>query len=167
MPSPTDVAWAAGFFDGEGTIAIAERTLRGGRRHDQGEPRFRSYQLLLRLPQTSTPALDRLVGLFGGRYHSAKISPLGRRPIWEWYVLAGKAANALTLMLPFLTVKHEEALLALQFRAWQTTRPAIRDSRGRLSPLTEAEVDIARAYRRNLMKYHRPVETEDQSGPTG
>lgn len=98
-------AYLAGFFDGEGNISISP-------------PRGSIMYLLTIAAHQSDPLplmlfKDRFGGKVGGPW--ARKQGNGK-PLWRWTCEADKAAKALTAMLPWLTVKRERALLALEFR---------------------------------------------------
>jgi len=89
--SLTDVAWAAGFFDGEGHIGLERRNDRRG-------------QIYLRLTTTQkTPeALRRLQKLFGGRVFYD-------HHVWRHRIERCHARRMLEALMPFLAVKRGRA----------------------------------------------------------
>lgn len=99
----TEFAWAAGFVDGEGYLGL--------------RPAGRSFAPKIEVAQISTAPLDRLKNMFGG-----KVIPLKkrkkRRQAYRWDLL-GRAniEYALVSMMPYLTVKLEQANLMLEFMA--------------------------------------------------
>jgi len=95
-------AWAAGFIDGEGYLAIIQR-----------KPGL--YQGRVEVAQTRREPLERLQVLFGGRI--VKLRPReGRRPTWRWDMSAGsEIAACLRRIRPFLIVKGDEADILLEF----------------------------------------------------
>ena len=89
--SDIEIAWAAGLFEGEGTITSAKRP--NGKRH-----------LRLALGSTDEDVVRRFhaavgVGSVGGPY-----GPYveGRKPHWQWHSACRKANQALDLLLPHL-----------------------------------------------------------------
>ncbi len=101
----TDIAWAAGFIDGEGYIGINPYTSRG----------YQLYSLALRANQVDPRPLQKLRLLFGGTVNRLKLYP-NRRQAWEWRVTGPRAERALRQMFPYLTVKQEQAQVALNYR---------------------------------------------------
>jgi hypothetical protein len=103
--SHTDVAWAAGFVDGEGYLGT------GGR----------GASPLLEVSQRATDApLRRLQALFGGSLFRA-----GRSPRWVWKVnSAPQMRIALALLLPHLMVKAEQAEALLGYASTFNARGA-------------------------------------------
>lgn len=106
------VAWAAGFVDGEGCIALN----RYRNRYSTAPTRPWVYTLKLDVAQKVTDPLERLVTLFGGRLYREEVSRSRPRSIWHWVAQATVAEKALREMLPHLTVKREQAEVALSFQ---------------------------------------------------
>lgn len=106
-PCATDLAWAAGFVDGEGCIQTTVR-MRSRNRRD--------YILGLYVGQVDPRPLYRLSELFGGVVYPKSSGPTERRPMFMWRVTGSTAEATLRALLPFLLVKREQADLALQLR---------------------------------------------------
>ena len=116
-PSPAlELAWAAGFFDGEGSF-IAVRT------NDRGTPRI---QLLMSVPQKDRRPLDRFHRALdcGQIYH--KVIPHHGGPMYVWQLMGHQACSQAMLKLePYLSEpKREQIARALdtleQYRAGLT-----------------------------------------------
>jgi hypothetical protein len=139
IPSPTELAWAAGFFDGDGYIGLATG-------------------LQVELTQKFRLPLDHFQKLFenGVFYHShPKFEAITRRvPLWQLHYNGAAGARVLTALQPYLVGKQPEAILALQcYTACYANRP--RGGKGR-TPVERAEVD---SFRKALVAYrHRPIE---------
>jgi len=105
----TDLAWAAGFFDGEGCILI--------RRGKHKDPKRKiQHSLVLSVVQTDVRPLNTLQRLFGGSIHVYTRTIPNRKQIWTWRInKTSVAANILKLLYPYLQVKMEEAEIALGF----------------------------------------------------
>lgn len=103
----SDLAWAAGFIDGEGTISLYGRS-----------DRLREYRVTVTAVNTNRIALDRLRAMFGGTVHLMHKDTPGRnwKPSFYWAISYGKAAEAIKLLLPFLLLKRPQAELALEAR---------------------------------------------------
>lgn len=101
---PVAVAWAAGFLDGEGCFTISRTS-----NPRQLTPRVTAAQIV------RTP-LDRLVDLFNGSV-STRPPPKGnRRQEWRWELCGATAmTHALPLLIPHLIVKHDQAVLMLEY----------------------------------------------------
>jgi hypothetical protein len=105
------LAWAAGFFDGEGSV-IVELSKEKACRHG-----FRT-SLHANVTQTSLPCLQLLLERFGGaiRTHNTK-TPNGRR--WSvsyvWVSRNKEAADFLTAIRPYSVVKQTQIDAALKY----------------------------------------------------
>lgn len=109
-----DVAYAAGFFDGEGHIRIQRHSARG------------SYMLSVSAVQATLTPLDFLSELFGGVVKKRTTKYKGAdKAMYEWRLSSAAAERALAEMLPFIRAKKDEALVALEFR--KTFRPQFGD----------------------------------------
>lgn len=138
MATDLELAWAAGFFDGEGCIY-----LRAGKG-------IAGWQLLCSLGQSDDSPLEefqRIVGGVGfvGRRHYPKRS--NRRPCWAWQTSSQKAEDVLRLLLPFLRVKRSQAVAALEFQETYPEKPygygnpipsEVVEERGRLAKKVKA-----------------------------
>ena len=103
-PSPTDLAWAAGYFDREGSISVTYARARGNISH-----RFH-----LTIMSTQIESLEAMKAVFGGTIHPAQ--PRGnRKPCHIWIVYGEEAQRAVVLMRPYLKLKCEQARWALLF----------------------------------------------------
>jgi hypothetical protein len=117
------VAYAAGFFDGEGHIRVSRHSNRG------------SYMLQISAVQATECPLPIFVELFGGTV-SCRASLYRGRPkrLWTWQVSSKSAEAALIEMQPYLRAKADEVIIALEFRS--TFRPQFGD-RSKNSPELE------------------------------
>ncbi len=106
-----DVAWAAGFFDGEGWVAIQRR---GGK--------YKGHYLRLGINHVAPEPLIEFQRLFGGNIRF-DASVLGnRKPRHVWTLSCSSAAKCLAEMGPYLKNKHEVSELAAAFHATMLTR---------------------------------------------
>lgn len=131
----TELAWAAGFFDGEGTF-IAVRT------NDRGTPRV---QLLMSVPQKDCRPLDRFQRAVGAGHiyrRRFKGNHYGS-DVWVWQVMGRQACcDAMLKLEPYLSEpKREQISRALdtleQYRAGLTW------NRGRKNKRTEVDNGVA------------------------
>jgi hypothetical protein len=120
-----DVIWAAGFVDGEGSVTIVSR------RSNQG-PR-RTYLLRLTVGQRIRPPLLRLHGLFGGNVSE---HALGNSGCYVWTANGHRASEALTAMRPYMSVKTEQADVAVRFQTLLSSRAS-----SRWTPLSPDELE--------------------------
>lgn len=96
-------AYAAGFFDGEGSIAIR----REGQR----------YRLEVTASNTAKDVLDQFAVAYNGKVRAIRCTQPHHKQVYQWRVYAKQAGDFLEDVLPYLVVKRERALLALRFRA--------------------------------------------------
>ena len=97
------IAWAAGFFDGEGSVSISQ--LRSG-----------GYNLRISASQRKREPLDELAELFGGSIYCTP--PRGKRAeSHSWELSGDRAGNTLVQMRPYLKVKTQQAMIAEQWLA--------------------------------------------------
>lgn len=139
MVTQLDYAWAAGFFDGEGCVSLSDCTKRNSPR---GPARHITMKILI--CQKDRRPLDKFKGLFGGEIkpfvRGGKNARGGQSLVWEIVLRATLAANALKLMLPYLTLKGDVARVALELQARIDSYPR----KGRGCPLSEQEIAIRR-----------------------
>lgn len=114
MITQTECAWAAGLFDGEGCICI-ER-YRPGRKCGERSVKFR---FRIRVGMTSAQPVLRLRQIFGFGAISSQERKNGWKRKFTWAIEGERAARAVTLMLPYFTVKQQEAQLGLEFMEFQ------------------------------------------------
>ena len=105
----TFLAWAAGIFDGEGSLAI-KRTKRAGIVH---------YQIWVTVGMSdrieNENALNLLKDCFGG--NMCRIKPIGNRiGAISWTIVSRQAMECLTKILPYLVIKKRQAELLIEFQ---------------------------------------------------
>ena len=109
--TPTFLAWAAGFFDGEGCVLVemskSERSKNGKR-----------FRLHATVTQTSLPCLEKYISAFGGKIVTNEYTtPNGRR--WSvqhrWSVRDKEALAFLAAIHPYTVVKYDEITVALNY----------------------------------------------------
>jgi hypothetical protein len=105
-----ELAWAAGFFDGEGHIS--------SRPHKSSRYNARSHRLILHVAQVPREPLDRLQRALGGMGHMRLYTP----PEWKrsqpiWSLTVGRWTDiqaAVAMLWPYLSgPKREQAKTAL------------------------------------------------------
>lgn len=112
MNTVADLAWAAGILDGEGSIFVMKQ----GR---QDRERDTNYILRVSVQSTDPYMAKEMASIFpDGAVFSQQVD---KRPnnsnTLKWQVSGRKAANVLKELLPFLRVKKEQALLAINFQS--------------------------------------------------
>jgi hypothetical protein len=129
-----ELAWAAGFFDGEGSIHITPK-----------------HRLVVAVGQVSRQPLDIFLRLLGGSLHSRPAYG-NHQASWKWQAEARSAGIALGMLVPHLVNKKAEAELALDFQS--------RISRRGPKRLDEWDLAERSACRQALMEIHRPQKPE-------
>lgn len=101
----SEFAYAAGFFDGEGSIDIRfSITSRGAKKYER-------FHLRVCVVQIDRRPLDWLCERWGGSVSKRKNGGLH-----TWVLSTASAAKFLSDVLPFLIVKRDEAQIAMEFQ---------------------------------------------------
>lgn len=110
MIKATAVAWAAGLFEGEGTIRINSAT-----RRNLGH-------LICSVVNTDRQVVDFFAARWPGYLRAATGLGPNRRPAWIWGIAARKAAVFLRELEPYLVTARvrQKAALALEFQGQKT-----------------------------------------------
>lgn len=105
----TDLAYIAGFFDGEGSIQLIKL-----------KPPQPHHSPRLNLGVSVSQANEWIIQLFKlhfGGYISKRIDPRpGHRVTWEWQLRCKKALLFLETIYPYLRLKKSEAELGMAFQ---------------------------------------------------
>ena len=101
------LAYAAGLFDGEGSVIIAKSK--------------NTYWLQSRVTNTDLRLLDFMKKHFGGfvcRQGKAgpNSGPRRTRECWYWAITSNNASAFLVMILPYLLAKGEQAEIAIEFQ---------------------------------------------------
>jgi hypothetical protein len=97
LESPTDVAYAAGILDGEGSICLS-RQLKAGKFYYLGR---------IAISNTSYELLAWMKDQFEGQIYNLSDSRGNYKPLWQWSLSTQWfVLEFLQLVLPFLKVKH-------------------------------------------------------------
>lgn len=137
MSRETDLAWAAGLFDGEGSIGIYwvknPTSLGGG-----------CYQLTMTLGMTDEETVEEFHHIIGigvtKAWPRSKQDPKKWKLMYRWSTGAKQAQRGLRLLLPFLRLKQVQARIAIEFS--ETFR--IRGNRGKSRSLPQTIRDQRR-----------------------
>ena len=127
MPTNTELAWAAGFFDGEGCIHAHTDTRPGRGRRDT------YYQLMVSVGQVHREPLEQLMAWFGGSIRKSR-EYVGNRwgnkyntIFWQWNLSGIKSVEFLEAIAPFSRVKKSQVDIALQWPIQPVKFTAIND----------------------------------------
>lgn len=104
-----DRIWAAGLFEGEGTVTIAVRN------------RDDTYRLLVTISNTDEQLLDFFLERWGGSRQPAYGERPRRKPAWYWSITGGRAETFLLEVEPHLQTDRvrRKFEIAKRFRAHQ------------------------------------------------
>ena len=111
MPTPTQLAWAAGFFDGEGCVIVELA------KNDRCRHGIRTV-LHAQVSQTNVPCLELLMNWFGGKIVASRDrTPNGRRwsVQYRWGIKNDLAMEFLSQIHQYTVVKHEQISVALKY----------------------------------------------------
>lgn len=115
MQIPVEIAaYLAGSMDSDGTIGIKRSTYHQRIRKDARSP---VYSERIALKHVTPQVPDLLHEWFGGSLRVERSPMPNGRPMHSWAATDKGAAIALSVMLPYLRVKHEQALNCLALRA--------------------------------------------------
>lgn len=118
MPTAAEIAYAAGFFDGEGSVTIGVN-----RSHKRTHNPV--YTMRIGASQVDASPLFWLLDRWGGSVQPVARKTTQNNQVHIWGCFSRNAAKFLTDVLPFLIVKRERAEVALRFQA-QTFQPGAR-----------------------------------------
>lgn len=106
----TDLAYAAGIIDGEGCISIVRC-----RRQDV----ISGYVNALKVSVGMVD--DRVVKWlhqrFGGHFRTQRPTETNHKSVFIWLIQATQAQELLIQLLPYLKLKHDQAVLAIDFQS--------------------------------------------------
>ena len=108
---PLFLAWAAGFFDGEGSVFVEIAKNKNTRRGVRN-------LLTASVTQTSTPCLNLFKEYFGGSIATiteSRRQHMNNSVCYMWRVRSKDALTFLEAIAPYVVVKKEQVELALQY----------------------------------------------------
>lgn len=121
MISALQIAWAAGFLEGEGCFRMQ-------RSRSSKTGRVTGHSIVILATQVQREPLARLAGLFGGSLHCQEHRPNPNwQPLWRWVLTGHRAAGLMFSMYSLLSPRRKEQVLAA-IDVWKTRRlaPALR-----------------------------------------
>lgn len=105
MSKSHELAWAAGFFDGEGWIKIQKR---GGK--------YLGFYLRIGINHVKIDPLKKIQSIFGGAIRRDEKVTGNRKIRHVWTLSTKQAEQALVTMLPYMANKNSVTELALEFQ---------------------------------------------------
>lgn len=115
----TDLAWAAGIIDGEGSIFIQKGDYTG-KVYPKGKRRIRrekspTYVLRLAVKMVDQPTIQRLSELFDGKCLLLNRRTVMNRKVYSWSACGYKALEILQKICPYATTKKNQIQVAKNF----------------------------------------------------
>lgn len=113
-----EVAWAAGFFDGEGYVTIQHGYSIG----PNGKKYYR-HSLRIGINHVAIEPLLEMQRLFGGRINKQNLKAIrgNRKPRHQWLLNCSNASEALKRMMPYFHNKQSVAELGLELQSTMGT----------------------------------------------
>ena len=109
MVKESDLAWLAGFIDGEGSITIAKRKRQKSINYN--------YDLQLRIINTDKSLLDHCQSIIGkGEIKAPLVAKATYKQSWSWSLWANSAKEALIKVSPYLVGKQMQAKLGIELQ---------------------------------------------------
>ena len=104
------LAYAAGFFDGEGTVSVPKRKVK--------EKYY--YRLNVSVSNTYRKTLEEFQVAFGGQIYND--TNYVNKPLFSWQINGQEAAKFLQQIEPFLAEKRSQAWLGMEYSALTVAR---------------------------------------------
>lgn len=136
MVSETDKAYAAGLFDGEGSVCISYKM------QHTTKSTLPTFSVRVALAMIDEPSVVWLVETFGGTYDQTNRSKSGT-VIHRWTKHGRNAADFLEMVVPYLKLKRARAESAILLARMKRRRGATAGSEG-VRKMTQEEVDAQR-----------------------
>jgi len=126
-----DLAWLAGFFDGEGTICISPQKI------------SHHYALCISVASIDRWILEWFSLAFNGKVNRQYRAKGNKRELWFWRIVDHQGEVALRTLLPYLKLKKPQAELALEFREARSYHKG-------QNTVNEAELTLRESYRQKM-----------------
>ncbi len=143
MPEPdqTDLAYAAGIIDGEGSVCIIQLMPNG---RDRKSPYIQAF---VTVAMTDDRIPKWLAETFGGKA-TTSLAPsqrkAGRKPVTTWRLTSDRAGEFCSLIRPYMRLKHRQADLLCELLSDQ--RISFKRSGGKGKRLSEDEIELRLEY---------------------
>jgi hypothetical protein len=120
MSNAHDLAWCAGFFDGEGFITIQKRNQK------YKDKVYIGHYLRIGINHVAPEPLQEMQRILGGTLRKQSLETVvgNRKPRHSWQMGCGQAAEALKKLMPYFRNKNKVAELGLEFQ--KTMQPVIK-----------------------------------------
>jgi len=106
----TELAYMAGIFDGEGWVGVNTSRPYGAHK----SPR---YSLVMGVANTYMPVLEMFSDYYGGdiQRQSPSHDKTSNKICYTWRTCSHKARIVLNDLMPYLTIKKEQAIIAIEY----------------------------------------------------
>lgn len=159
MTNNTDLAYAAGLIDGEGSILIIGRK----RKKKDSRKRYTDYYLRVKIESTDGVMCPWMQMKFGGCLRFLPIKNVKYSDKYLWEMNSRSAANFLRQVLPYLKVKKQHAEIALEFQNTMLTSEELKAVRSeKFGYTTPVDVMELRAGLRNELMSITRVSNNDR-----
>ncbi len=112
MDNILNLAYLAGFFDGEGCVYILKANAKHGV----------AFSLEISFTNADKEPLELARSLFGGKVSRSSDSRPKSKPSYRLRIRSNQALSALTQLLPYLRVKRKRAELGVEFQKQLSNR---------------------------------------------
>ena len=99
----TQMAYIAGFIDGEGCIRLKQSDRKGQR-----------FYVTMHVTNADKKPLEKIQDIFGGKIYFQEKSK--NKIIWQYYITCAEAADTLRALVGFLITKKSQAELAIYYQ---------------------------------------------------
>jgi hypothetical protein len=135
MPADIDCAYAAGLFDGEGSVSISWR-LQGKNSSKE------TFSMKVSISMIDADSIEWITATFGG-HHDTTCRTKSGNVIHRWTLHCRKAADFLEQVLPYLKLKKARAEAAIKLARMKRKRGATAGNEG-VRAITDYEISMQR-----------------------
>ncbi len=132
-PLESELGWAAGIIDGEGSIQLIRTMQRGGGKGRSRLTLYECFSIRLSVGNTNMSLLQRFAQIIPGGaiyIHSGQTKGHpNKKPAWQWIATGPSAAAACSMLKPYIFSKSAQCVLLLQVAP--LIHPVGRDGRQR------------------------------------
>lgn len=141
MNKEEELAYWAGFLDGEGWIGVGRSFVK--------DPAHASpcYRIVVGVVNTNKEIMKRFITKFGGYMYLRERLPQ-HSPTWDSHITGDTAYNLLKMLMPYFIVKRKQAEVAIEY--YEKTHPAPRGRR-----LTKDELELRESYYQKMKKLNK------------
>ncbi|MGB9151770.1 MAG: hypothetical protein WCD70_01645 [Alphaproteobacteria bacterium] len=133
MPTNVECAYAAGLFDGEGSVGISYRM-------QSKKSKKQTYSVKASIAMIDEESILWMVSTFGGHYDTTNRTK-GGNVVHRWTLHCRKAADFFEAVLPYLKLKRSRAEAGMKLARMSRKRGAVKGSEG-MQPMTDAEIEV-------------------------